>query len=129
MTMAIPNTVSMSTAQLAAHPSATGQAPAPAEAIKAFGEPQRAADPAARSSSTNSDGTSNTSDAMRELVDVLKTTSIGLRFEIDDKTHRVITKVVDKDTGEIIRQMPNEEVLRVARAIDKLQGLFVSHAV
>jgi len=66
---------------------------------------------------------------MRELVDVLKTTSIGLRFEIDDKTHRVITKVVDKDTGEIIRQMPNEEVLRVARAIDKLQGLFVSHAV
>lgn len=69
------------------------------------------------------------SEAMQELVDVLKTTTIGLRFEIDEKTHRVITQVIDKDTGEIIRQLPSEEVLRFARAIDKLQGLFVSHAV
>lgn len=67
--------------------------------------------------------------AVNELVDVLKTTTIGLRFEIDEGTHRVITKVIDKDTGELIRQLPSEEVLRFARAIDKLQGLFVSHAV
>jgi len=67
--------------------------------------------------------------AVNELVDVLKTTSIGVRFEIDEGTHRVITKVVDKETGELIRQLPSEEVLRFAQAIDKLQGLFVSHAV
>lgn len=75
------------------------------------------------------DAPAETATAVQELVDVLKTTSIGLRFEIDDQTHRVITKVVDKETGEIIRQMPNEDVVRLARAIDKLQGLFVSHAV
>lgn len=126
--MAHPNTVSMPPAQVAAHP-ATSQAPAPAGAAKLPGEPQRAADPAAPSFSRDSDSSSDTTGAVQELVDVLKTTSIGLRFEIDDKTHRVITKVIDKDTGEVIRQMPNEEVLRVARAIDKLQGLFVSHAV
>jgi flagellar protein FlaG len=66
--------------------------------------------------------------AIEELVDALKTTSIGLRFEVDEKTNRVVTKVIDKDTGELIRQMPTEEVLRIARAIDKLQGLFVSQA-
>ncbi len=71
----------------------------------------------------------DTAAAVQELVDVLKTTSIGLRFAIDDQTHRVITTVFDKETGEIIRQMPNEDVVRLARAIDKLQGLFVSHAV
>lgn len=70
-----------------------------------------------------------TSVAIGELVEALKTTTIGLRFEIDETTHRVITKVVDKETGELIRQMPTEEVLRVARAIDKLQGLFVSQTV
>ena len=37
--------------------------------------------------------------------------------------------VEDKETGELIRQLPSEEVLRFARAIDKLQGLFVSQAV
>ncbi|MBP0619895.1 flagellar protein FlaG [Cupriavidus consociatus] len=66
--------------------------------------------------------------AIGELVHALKMTSIGLRFEIDETTHRVITKVVDKESGELIRQMPTEEVLRIARAIDKLQGLFVSQA-
>ncbi|QEZ43902.1 flagellar protein FlaG [Cupriavidus oxalaticus] len=67
------------------------------------------------------------STAIGELVDALKSTAIGLRFEIDDETHRVVTKVIDKDTGELIRQMPTEEMLRIARAIDKLQGLFISH--
>ena len=71
----------------------------------------------------------DTSAAVGELVDALKTTSISLRFEIDESTHRVITKVIDKETGELIRQMPTAEVMRIARAIDKLQGLFVSQAV
>ncbi|PZX33782.1 MULTISPECIES: flagellar protein FlaG [Cupriavidus] len=69
-----------------------------------------------------------TSAAISELVDALKTTTIGLRFEIDEATHRVITKVIDKESGELIRQMPTEEVLRIARAIDKLQGLFINQA-
>ena len=69
-----------------------------------------------------------TSVAVGELVEALKATSISLRFEIDESTNRVVTKVVDKETGELIRQMPTVEVLRIARAIDKLQGLFVSHA-
>lgn len=66
------------------------------------------------------------SPAIGELVEAFKTTSIGLRFEIDEATHRVVTKVIDKETGDLIRQMPTEEMLRIARAIDKLQGLFVS---
>ncbi|SCU73927.1 Flagellar protein [Cupriavidus necator] len=66
--------------------------------------------------------------AIGELVDALRTTTIGLRFEIDETMHRVITKVIDKETGDLIRQMPTEEVLRIARAIDKLQGLFINQA-
>ncbi len=66
--------------------------------------------------------------AIGELTEVLRTTSIGLRFEIDDVTNRVVTKVIDKETGELIRQMPTEEVLRFARALDRLQGVFVRQA-
>ncbi|TXI89510.1 MULTISPECIES: flagellar protein FlaG [unclassified Cupriavidus] len=127
--MAHPTTASTPATHAAAQSTATGQAPAAVAAAKAFGKAQRTVDAVTQSSATPEASSTDTSEAMRELVDVLKTTSIGLRFEIDDKTHRVITKVIDKDTGEVIRQMPNEEVLRVARAIDKLQGLFVSHAV
>ncbi|QYY27915.1 MULTISPECIES: flagellar protein FlaG [Cupriavidus] len=81
------------------------------------------------SGKTGAAGSVDTSAAVGELVEALKSTSISLRFEIDESTHRVITKVVDKETGELIRQMPTVEVLRIASAIDKLQGLFVSQAV
>ncbi|MFJ1259835.1 flagellar protein FlaG [Cupriavidus sp. CuC1] len=63
--------------------------------------------------------------AVQHLKDVLRATSFNVEFEIDPDTHRVITKVVDKDTGEVIRQLPSEEVMRIAHALQKLQGLFV----
>lgn len=63
--------------------------------------------------------------AVRELSDALRTTTIGLQFEIDETTHKVITKVIDRDTGELIRQLPSEEIMRIARAMNKLQGLLV----
>lgn len=69
-----------------------------------------------------------TSGALAELVDALRTTPFGLRFEFEEDTHRIITKVIDKESGEVIRQLPSEEVLRIARAIDKLQGLFISQS-
>lgn len=63
--------------------------------------------------------------AVRELTDALRNTTIGLQFEIDETTHKVVTKVIDRDTGELIRQLPSEEVMRIARAMTKLQGLLV----
>ncbi|KAI3590814.1 hypothetical protein D9X30_4299 [Cupriavidus sp. U2] len=63
--------------------------------------------------------------AVSELRDALRTTPFGLQFEIDDVTHKVITKVVDRETGEVIRQLPSEEMVRIAHALNKLQGLLV----
>ncbi|PLQ00981.1 flagellar protein FlaG [Cupriavidus pauculus] len=126
--MASSTPVSLPTARITAEPVAVSPAPAaPATVAGAVHPAATAQDTGNHAGSGGSSG--NMAAAVEELVDVLKTTSIGLRFEIDDTTHRVITKVVDKETGELIRQLPSEEVLRFARAIDKLQGLFVSHAV
>lgn len=37
-----------------------------------------------------------------------------LTFSFEPKTHRAILRVVDKETGEVIRQLPPEYVLRLA---------------
>ena len=34
-------------------------------------------------------------------------------------------KVVDASTDEVIRQIPSEEIISIAKALDKLQGLLV----
>lgn len=125
--MATPNPVSTPAARIPADTVAIAPASAaPTATVKAV-RPSHEADRADTRPAAGAPA--DTAAAVQELVDVLKTTSIGLRFAIDDQTHRVITTVFDKETGEIIRQMPNEDVVRLARAIDKLQGLFVSHAV
>ena len=40
-----------------------------------------------------------------------------LRFEVDKETRSHIIKVVDKQTGEVIRQVPGEDLLKIRKAL------------
>lgn len=66
--------------------------------------------------------------AVREVNAMLEIRSIGLQFEIDQDTHKVIVKVVDRNSGEVIRQVPNEEVVRIAKVMGEMSGLLVDAA-
>jgi flagellar protein FlaG len=49
-----------------------------------------------------------------------------LNFSIDNTTKQVIVKVVDSNSGEVIRQMPPDEMLRLIAHFDKIQALLFS---
>jgi len=49
----------------------------------------------------------------------------GIHFEMNDDAGQVVIKVVSQETGEVIRQIPNEEVLRVAQHLHEMTGLLV----
>ncbi|MBK1679963.1 flagellar protein FlaG [Rhodocyclus tenuis] len=51
----------------------------------------------------------------------------GLEFAIDKDSGRTLVKVIDQQTREVVRQIPSEEVLTIAKALDKLQGLFIQN--
>jgi flagellar protein FlaG len=51
--------------------------------------------------------------------------STNLVFSVDAETDITVVKVVDKTTGEVIRQIPSEEALAIAKSIGDLQGLVV----
>ncbi len=53
---------------------------------------------------------------------------VQLDFEMDKDTKRVIVRMVDRDSGEVIRQIPPEEVLRAAKAMADFKGLLVDQA-
>ena len=46
-----------------------------------------------------------------------------LDFSIDEDTEKLVVKVVDTTTGDIVRQIPSEEIIHIAKMLDKLQGL------
>ena len=67
--------------------------------------------------------------AVAEINQSLKLASIGVQFEFDKEANTMVTKVMDVESGEVIRQMPSEEVVRFSKALGKLQGLLVSQKV
>lgn len=50
----------------------------------------------------------------------------NLLFSVDNETNTTVIKVVDGDTKEVIRQIPSEEVLALAKDLTKLQGLLLT---
>ena len=61
-------------------------------------------------------------DAMNDFVRSLNS---ALQFSIDEDTGKTVVKVVDMATDQVIRQIPSEEVLAIAKALDKLKGLLI----
>ena len=55
------------------------------------------------------------SKAVVELNDYIQSVNRGLEFSVDEDSGRSIIKVVDSETGDIIRQMPSEEILNIAQ--------------
>lgn len=61
--------------------------------------------------------------AVQTANDTLRERQIGLRFVQDDDIGRHVMQLVDEATGDVLRQIPSEEAVRLARA---LTGLLVN---
>ena len=46
-----------------------------------------------------------------------------LKFSVDETTNRMLVKVIDEDSGKVIRQIPSETILKVADNLDALKGI------
>lgn len=51
--------------------------------------------------------------------------NFGLEFQISEPGHRLVTRVIDRESGEVIRQIPSEEVLRIAENLEQLNGVLL----
>ena len=48
--------------------------------------------------------------------------SSNLQFSVDNDTGQTIVRVTDVQTGELIRQIPSEELVELAKSLDRMQG-------
>ncbi|MGQ5522542.1 flagellar protein FlaG [Chitinimonas sp. PSY-7] len=65
-------------------------------------------------------------ESVEKLNETVAAFNRSLQFSIDKDTRMNIVKVVDVSSKEVIRQIPSQEVVEIAKAIDKLQGLLLS---
>ena len=58
------------------------------------------------------------SDAVERMNSYVQSISRNLEFNIDNDSGRTVVKVIDAETEEIIRQIPDEEALEIAKQLD-----------
>jgi flagellar protein FlaG len=56
--------------------------------------------------------------AVRRLNELMAERERSLSFRVDESSGRTVITVLDATTREIVRQIPSEEVLALARAIE-----------
>lgn len=63
--------------------------------------------------------------ATQRLNAFVEPVASDISFSIDEDTGSRIVKVIDRATKDVIRQIPSEEILNIAKALDQLQGLII----
>jgi len=61
--------------------------------------------------------------AAQQMQSFVSSMGRNLDFSIDGSTGYHIVRVTNPSTGEVIRQMPSEEVLRLAHSFDQISAL------
>jgi flagellar protein FlaG len=78
-------------------------------------------DPAAPAPADARQGTAATSDRLKAAVaranQELAQSNRELAFVFDDKLGRMLVKIVDRQTNMVVRQVPSEDMLAMARAL------------
>ncbi|PPD33260.1 MAG: flagellar biosynthesis protein FlaG [Methylomonas sp.] len=60
--------------------------------------------------------------ATKEANSMLQAVNRNLEFKVDDSTSKVVVKIVDSKSGEVVRQIPSEEVLAFIKRMQELEG-------
>lgn len=64
---------------------------------------------------------------INQIVYQVSTTKIS--FDIDEETGLSIIRVVNRETGDIIRQLPTEELLNLVSKMEQLRGLIFDREI
>lgn len=63
--------------------------------------------------------------ALDEVNQKMQSLGGSLEFSVDRQTGKTVVRIIDTSTNQLIRQIPSEEMLTIARSLDKLQGLLI----
>ena len=62
-------------------------------------------------------------ETIAEMNRMMESQGRNLGFQVDDVANRTVVTVRHRETGEVVRQIPDETVLRVAHSIEAMKGL------
>jgi len=81
--------------------------------------------PAVEAAVVSAPSTQQLQSAIQKVQTAMQPATGNIVFTLDQSTGRAIVKVVDAETGDLIRQIPSEEMLAIASAIDEVRSILL----
>lgn len=99
------------------HPTApTGQAPRQAQATEDANVAKRPAEAATEQEPLE--------DVVTDLNNLVRELHRELQFSVDEDSGSTVIKVVDRETDEVVRQIPSEELMHLRKRLKEAAGVF-----
>jgi flagellar protein FlaG len=70
-------------------------------------------------------GSEGLQQVVRQINDFLKSSASNVQFTVDSQSDKVVVRIVDSQTNQLIRQFPSEEMLAISQSIDQMTGLLL----
>ena len=67
--------------------------------------------------------------AAEQISSYLQSTGRALQFSVDEETGRTVVTVRDSNTGEIVRQIPDAEALRLAQTLGSQRNALIDISI
>lgn len=65
----------------------------------------------------------NLDEAISQINDAMNQRQINATISVDRNLNQFVVKITDKNTGELLRQVPNEAIQKFAMNLEQLKGI------
>jgi len=87
----------------------------------------RTADRGSRDSASEPLFAGEVDSAIAAFNEVFEQANVGVCYQVDKKTGDLVITLVDRDTQQVLRQVPPEELLRMRQRLEELMGVIFDH--
>lgn len=105
-----PGTITEAAAKAVAAPEKAVTSPEKDKPVESFGQKE------------NKPADTQLQKSLDNINKLLQQSNINLQFNVDKDSQRTVVKLVDSQTGEVIRQFPTEAALAMSRSVDRIQN-------
>jgi flagellar protein FlaG len=108
---------------------ARGQGVAAVEQVDGKRSPGNVEDPQGQAEAAGPPDEEILSGTVSDLNKLAQQMHRELRFSVDDESGEMVVKVIDKETDEVLRQIPSEEILVLRKRMADAAGVIFSDSV
>jgi flagellar protein FlaG len=65
---------------------------------------------------------------VKQISQQLEDSGRSLALSVDEVAGDIVTRVLNPNTGELVRSIPSEEMLRISRNLMSIEGLLVNQS-